>query len=209
MLLDRVVLFDHSHGPPPDLLVNELHLVNHLLNLHHLNHLLLLSHRIIHVLLHRARLPNHAHSWSVLHLLAHDDLDLRLLLFPHDSLYRFHRLKLILDLLLVLELLLERESLNCGLKGAEHLLLPTHCFHLPLGSLPGSVLVLCVNVTVPMTMHGVGKILNSAALGAGPTGAAGSSLGLAPEGTILMVAAASTPRRLATPSALTPLILPL
>lgn len=200
--MDRVELFDHSHGPPSDLLVNELHLVNHLLDLHHLNHLLLLSLGPIHVLLHRALLFDDAHSRAILLLLAHNDLNLRLLLLPHDSLDLFHRLQLILDLLLWLGLLLKHESLNSGLKWTEHLLLPPHGLHLPLGSLPGFVLVLCVNVTVPVPMHRVRKILNSAALCAGPTGAAGSSLGLAPEGAVLVVAAASTARRLATPFAL-------
>jgi len=200
--LDGVVLFDHSDGPPSDLLLNELHFVNHLLDLDHLNHLLLLSLGPIHVLLHGALLLDDAHSWAILLLLAHNDPNLRLLLLTHDSLELFHSLQLILDLLLRLGLLLKHESLSSGLKRTEHLLLPPHRLHLPLGSLPGLVLVLCMNVTVPVPVHRVRKILNRAALRTGPTGAAGSSLSLAPEGAVLVVAAAAASSRLATPFAL-------
>ena len=74
--------------------------------------------------------------------------------------------------------------------------------HLPFGSLPGSVLILRMNVTVPMAMHGIGNVLDGATRVALSSRAASSSLGLAPEGAFLVVAAAATPRRLATPLAL-------
>ena len=206
MFLDGVVLLDHPHCPPLNLPLNELDFVNHLLNLNHLDHLFLLSLRPVHVFLNRARLLNDGHSRSALLLLPHDNLGLHSFLFPHDRFRLFHRLQLIFDLLFTLGLLLEHESLNSRLKWAEDLLLAPHSFHLPLGPLPGSVLILCMDVAVPVAMHGIGETFDGAALVALAGGAASSCLGFGPEGAYLVVAAAATAGRLARASALAGLI---
>ena len=80
--------------------------------------------------------------------------------------------------------------------------MPLDHLHFPLGLLSEAVLVLRMHMAVPMAMHGVGEAFHLAALLAGTGGAASACLGLAPEGAFLVVAAAATPRRLATPLAL-------
>ena len=190
LLLDVLHLLDHTDGASLDGLESVLQDGLHFLNLvvdDLLDGFGLGSHLD---LLDHLSLFDEAGFGLLHHLLLHHDLGNLLKFFAENSLLALDGLSLVLDSALALLLLLEHNPLDGLGHGADHLLLASDRFHLPLGALSGAVAVLFVDVAVLVAMELVGDVLDAAAATCSE-GAAGARRYFAPEGAGLVVAAST------------------